>query len=466
MRNYNINTTNTEALRLLKESEIKRSLEIYNFVNVYNSIDGPKKIFIDGDWGSGKSVFSKQLQLIFENNRRSKTYKNTVDNDEYLKKLNLTKRFITVYFNAWENDYFSDPLVGIFLTVLSVIEDFTNKIKDEKRSKAVKAAASELLKNIMEASEFKVGPLSVNLGMLHGAYEQGRKAYENVGELLNRFKEVESLRKTIDEGLTEVYKKTKKDIIIFIDELDRCRPEYAIDLLEQTKNLFQNIHFHIIYVVNTNELSKSMQGIYGTNFDGSSYLSKFYDWKYVLQTVNINSYIKSLNKSNINMDTEEFIVEMCNNYNISLRKINSIISELDELLGKIPEAMLENLPDIIKNYLLPALIILKHFDYERYVLVTKNIDNDNYYEFLKVSQRFAHVFNKYKSIPLTYTEGDKKILASYDGPTLIQDCLSLWYCSKSSKSLIDSVARINKFIGPKFQSNIGYSIEQLRDYFI
>ena len=83
-------------------------------------------------------------------------------------------------------------------------------------------------------------------------------------------------------------------MFVFIDELDRCRPSFAIELLEGVKHLFgiQGVCF----VVSTNmaQLSESIKAVYGSGFDGYGYLKRFFDVEYSLPLVSGRSFMTLL----------------------------------------------------------------------------------------------------------------------------------------------------------------------------
>lgn len=71
-------------------------------------------------------------------------------------------------------------------------------------------------------------------------------------------------------------------IFILVDELDRCRPDYAIELLEGIKHLFGVKGIYFVVATNIDQLSESVKAVYGTGFDGARYLKRFFDLEYTL----------------------------------------------------------------------------------------------------------------------------------------------------------------------------------------
>lgn len=76
---------------------------------------------INNEWGAGKTTFVKMWQQQLKN-----------------------EGFQTIYFNAWENDFESDPLVAI----LSELNVLTDK-KNEKIYKSIAVKGAEMSKHIL-----------------------------------------------------------------------------------------------------------------------------------------------------------------------------------------------------------------------------------------------------------------------------------------------------------------------------
>ena len=66
-------------------------------------------------------------------------------------------------------------------------------------------------------------------------------------------------------------------LVIFIDELDRCRPNFAIEMLERIKHYFDDDRIIFVASINREQLIHSISKYYGTNFDSTGYLDKFFD---------------------------------------------------------------------------------------------------------------------------------------------------------------------------------------------
>ena len=65
--------------------------------------------------------------------------------------------------------------------------------------------------------------------------------------------------------------------VIVIDELDRCRPDYAVRFMETIKHVFEVEHVTFVIAANSTEFGHAMSGVYGDKFDGERYLERFFD---------------------------------------------------------------------------------------------------------------------------------------------------------------------------------------------
>lgn len=73
----------------------------------------------------------------------------------------------------------------------------------------------------------------------------------------------------------------------------RCRPEFAMQLLEQTKSLFLQDNIVVVYSTDRTQLAYSLQGVYGQNYDCRRYLQRFYDYRLDLPRINPNRHLSS-----------------------------------------------------------------------------------------------------------------------------------------------------------------------------
>ncbi len=238
-------------------------------------LEGPSVLTIDAAWGNGKSTFIR----IWAQHLRN-------------------RGFPTVEFNAWETDYSSDPFVALSseltegLTV-SVEDDFVaEKLERLKRAgKEVLVRSVPAIVRIATAGILDVSPLiEQELGQLLSSYAEKRLAeYVETKESIEDFRLVlEDFAKTLSA------RNCSKPLVVFVDELDRCRPSYTVELLEIAKHFFSVDHIVFVLAVNRTELAHSVKAFYGGEFDATGYLRRFIDVDFHLPDPERSKFVNAM----------------------------------------------------------------------------------------------------------------------------------------------------------------------------
>lgn len=160
-----------------------------------------------------------------------------------------------VYFNAWENDFPEPPLAALIAEM------------HEKLSALLSAAprARRLLDEVFQEAGRQIAPPEKT----HLAFKQTRQAFKT------------SLAALIAH-IGRAMKSWNLPVFIFIDELDRCRPQYAVELLENINHIFSANGIYFVIATDSDQLACSIQSIYGANFDAGRFLKRFFDQEYTL----------------------------------------------------------------------------------------------------------------------------------------------------------------------------------------
>ncbi|MGX6592751.1 KAP family P-loop NTPase fold protein [Cetobacterium ceti] len=283
-----------------------------------------KVMSIHSPWGTGKTTF---IEL----------WKYHLENDE-----NLKNKYYPIYFNAWKNDDSQNPLISLLIE-LSKIEDFKNistlslisNIGNILVNKAPKFLIKSLLGLVPIDSNLKkdifeiINTLfndGINGENLKKAINEANK--EKIEQIIGQYDDfkIEFLRCELKElfkkKLEEFQNKTDKKIIFFIDELDRCRPTFAIETLEIIKHLFCVQNYNFILSWDLEQLSYSIGTIYGANMNTGGYLRRFIDFEYSLPKISTFDYIKYKSNSSCKYLFDHLI----NAFDFSMRDINKIIN--------------------------------------------------------------------------------------------------------------------------------------------
>lgn len=219
--------------------KLQRQSEIENLSSLVISTKVALTISINADWGAGKTTFVKLWK-------------------EYLQEKHNVR---SIYFSAWEDDFSKEPLISILGEINKYIEDnFKEKDEITEKFELVKKFGTKVIKRGLPAfiKGATSGVLDIDKGFesaIGSMTEQVAKElienYSKDKELTHKFKEtIGSLLSLIDNN---------KPFVIFIDELDRCRPLYAIELLERIKHIFGIDGLIFVLSIDKKQLSESIK---------------------------------------------------------------------------------------------------------------------------------------------------------------------------------------------------------------
>ena len=220
----------------------------------------PFIISIDGQWGTGKTFLLKRWQKDLEKDQ-----------------------FRAIYYNAWEDDFCDDPL-------LSIIGQMSEQFKEGKfkeLAKQVGQIAVQLIKQNLIAVPSKLTGLDLRVD---SSKLDGRDLLQ---EYSNQRKTKDRLKNKMTKLSAAVAEETRRPLVFIIDELDRCRPTFAIELLERVKHIFDVPDLVFVFGVNRAEICKSLQSVYG-EIDADLYLRRFFDIEFSLPVTDAVPFCRSL----------------------------------------------------------------------------------------------------------------------------------------------------------------------------
>ena len=211
--------------------------------------EAPFVISIDGRWGTGKTFLLKRWQQDLEN-----------------------QGWQAIYYNAWEDDFARDPL----LAIIAQFSEHLGESFGKRVSKLVEVAGPLLYYGASLATlvgvEIALPPIPI------GSEGPGS---EKLDDYQKKRAAKDDLRESLERLAAEVRKETGQPLVFIIDELDRCRPTFAIELLERVKHIFDVPNIVFAFGINREELVKSVASIYG-EIDAGTYLRRFFDTELVL----------------------------------------------------------------------------------------------------------------------------------------------------------------------------------------
>ena len=212
-------------------------------------IEGPGVFAIDGQWGTGKTTFVRMFE-------------------QHL----INEGFRVVTINAWDTDYADDPLAALVSSVANAEPDGSKREKFKK-------AAVDVLK--------VVAPAAIRVAT-SGLLDLSAPTEKIAGDALGKFAEnglarFEDHAKSMDafkERLMELGGQSgDKPMVVIVDELDRCRPTYAVEMLETIKHAFDVDNLLFVLALNRKQLDQSAATLYGTPLDPESYFRRFFDFE-------------------------------------------------------------------------------------------------------------------------------------------------------------------------------------------
>ena len=241
--------------------------------------DHVKVLNVNSPWGAGKTFFLERWRQ------------------------ELSKDHVCVLFNAWETDYSAEPLLALVTCIEQQTKDKLDITASEAGKRAVNLGANILKKAAPLIAKGLVRKyVGVELDDLIGS-ENSKDAVDATGKLVlsliedqsKTTRHVEEFKIAVVERLSIAADNNglKKPAFIFIDELDRCRPTYAIELLERIKHFFELEGCRFIIASDSKQLAHSIRAVYGQGFSSERYLNRFFDAEYNLDNVDVDSFVRN-----------------------------------------------------------------------------------------------------------------------------------------------------------------------------
>lgn len=239
-------------------------------------LSGPFVLALDSPWGTGKTTLIKMLKAEL-----------------------IKQNFQCLYFNAWQVDYVADPLVAL-VSAIDEIRLPGGKIETKFRGhmKTARKITTAVAKRgaIAAVKAVTLGGLELDKDYEAVVAEGTGGFADDIVKTFQKEKEsLHKLRNEIEKAIGQLQAAGKvQSLIFFIDELDRCRPTFSIEMLERIKHLFdvQNIIF--VLSVDKSQLEASTAAVYGERINAPEYLRRFIDLEYGIPVVQSKRFTKTL----------------------------------------------------------------------------------------------------------------------------------------------------------------------------
>ncbi|MBG8560200.1 hypothetical protein I4436_11310 [Pseudomonas qingdaonensis] len=238
--------------------------------------DHVRVLNVNSAWGAGKSFFLERWAK------------------------ELSSKHICVYFNAWESDYSSEPLVALMAVLEQQLTDSVS-LGATAVGKRVIDVTSNLIKKgtplIARGLFMKFTGVNFNDLIGEGGGEAAGKLVEDlISEQASAAGNVADFKAALRERFSQARENQGKEapVFIFIDELDRCRPTYAIELLERIKHFFDLEDCKFVVASDSKQLAQSIKVVYGQGFESGGYLRRFFDAEFSLDNRGLFQFVRSV----------------------------------------------------------------------------------------------------------------------------------------------------------------------------
>ncbi|WP_417460475.1 KAP family P-loop NTPase fold protein [Kordiimonas sp.] len=266
--------------------KLKRKAVAEYLTPLLASIRQPFVISLHSPYGTGKSFFLECWKADLE-----------------------MEGYKVVLFDAWASDFSNDPLSAFISSIKKQLSNGDSKIEkkfDELAKRTGGFLRSKFLPLVLKSASRKlIGDEGIeefleDIGanpdevsdMLGSVALEALATQEMAEDSMRDFREF--LAETVKEIVVNAKSEDHQKLIIFVDELDRCKPSYAIEVLESIKHLFAVRGTVFVLAFDETQMKDTIANTYGFNDGGEGYLRKFIDWQFQLPEPELPSYSRFL----------------------------------------------------------------------------------------------------------------------------------------------------------------------------
>lgn len=340
MKKYVQEPTDRNIWVSIQNNTFDRNNDVKKFIESLNRISGSACISLNAKWGDGKTFFVRQVEetLKYVRLNQWKDEENVVEklqsytylkNNGIINSIKLRKSYLPIYYNAWMYDNHSDPIISLLLVMTKVCKGtYETRINSETISKKILGVLSSLPIQLD-------GLQGLNIATLI------EKIRGQTIDILSSIQTEEKIRERIKEIFNDIIVEKAQKLIIFVDELDRCRPSFAVEMLERIKHYFEDDRIIVVVSVNKDQLIHTIGNYYGQGFDATRYLNKFFDEN--IDLPEIDDYSKRVIQSYSTNKKDKFFLskladQLGEYYRLSIREV------------LIFRSRIENVPKQLVNY--------------------------------------------------------------------------------------------------------------------
>ena len=231
--------------------------------NLVKNIEEPTVFLLDAPWGDGKTTFLKQWAGELRN-----------------------VGVPVIEFDAFARDYQADPFIALSAEIFAAAQK-VESLEEDTRANFFKNAKS-LGKSLLPiATQIAISKATLGLLSPEDIGKLGEVSTDDVSAIVEeRLKAAEvdtnllsSFREALEELAAGISPEKGAPLVFIVDELDRCRPSFAVELIEKIKHVFSVPGVHFVLSAHLPQLAKIFQNTHGLGDEEQAltYLEKFYD---------------------------------------------------------------------------------------------------------------------------------------------------------------------------------------------
>jgi hypothetical protein len=259
------------------------------FAAIARQRDSQFAIGIFGDWGSGKTTLMRAIERELETN----------------------ETVVTLWFNAWRYEREEHLIVPLLDTLREVLKEWAERPDRDPdlRERARRAAAT-----VSRAAGALLAGLSVTAGIPGGSSlvldldraqaDWRQREEEDARQPRSLY---HAVFRALRQALAQFVERGQQRIVVFIDDLDRCLPTSALQLLESMKLFFDLEGFVFVVGLDREVVQRAVElkyrpleaaaGAVDSPVKGSEYIKKVFQLPFTRPLVSVrqvNEFLASL----------------------------------------------------------------------------------------------------------------------------------------------------------------------------
>lgn len=302
-------TISTFSDDLLELEDFAHRLEKFIETEI-DYVDGGLVIALTSKYGSGKTTFLEMWKSSLN------------DADE------KTGKKLVISLNAWESDYYGDPLFAIISGLIERLESdgkSVGSLVDAAKDFGWFATAigSQLVNKFTGIDAVAAGDLAEKK---KGEREE---TSQTIPDSFSLYLDRKNAMKSLKEEIEKIVAESEQRVLFLVDELDRCRPDYAITYLETIKHIFDIKGAVFLLAADRHQLENSARTAFGQDLDFEEYYRKFIHREITLPMIAEVGY-KRLASTYVPL-----FLERENERHCFMKLDHSLVDNIAELIGAL-----------------------------------------------------------------------------------------------------------------------------------